>query len=60
MAIAFYVVLTVASGDDLIALKFSISLNAITWALRIGMLLLPPFVYMITYRFCIGLQRSDR
>lgn len=60
MAIAFYVVLTVASGDDLIALKFSISLNAITWALRIGMLLLPPLVYVITYRFCIGLQRSDR
>ena len=60
MAIAFYVVLTVASADDLIALKFAISLNAITWALRIGMLLLPPFVYLVTYRFCIGLQRSDR
>jgi len=54
------VVLTIASADDLIALKFDISLNAITWALRIGMLLLPPVVYAVTYRFCIGLQRSDR
>jgi len=60
MAITFYVVLTIASADDLIALKFDISLNAITWALRIGMLLLPPVVYAVTYRFCIGLQRSDR
>jgi len=60
MAITFYVVLTIASADDLIALKFDISLNAITWALRISMLLLPPFVYLVTYRFCIGLQRSDR
>ena len=59
MAIAFYVILTIASGDDLIALKFDISLNAITWFLRIAMLLVPPIVFLISYRFCLGLQRSD-
>ena len=60
MAITFYVVLTVASADDLIALKFSLSINAATWALRIALIVLPPLLYFITYRWCIGLQRSDR
>ncbi|KAF0842488.1 cytochrome bc1 complex cytochrome b subunit [Nocardia caishijiensis] len=60
MAIAFYVVLTLSCVNDIIALKFDISLNATTWIGRIGLLLLPPLAYFITYRFCIGLQRSDR
>ncbi|MFJ2668649.1 cytochrome bc complex cytochrome b subunit [Nocardia fluminea] len=60
MAIAFYVVLTLSCVNDIIALKFDISLNATTWIGRIGVLLLPPIAYFFTYRFCIGLQRSDR
>jgi ubiquinol-cytochrome c reductase cytochrome b subunit len=59
-AIAFYLWLLLASGNDIIANKFSISLNALTWAGRIGLLLLPPLTYWATYRFCVGLQRSDR
>ncbi|MDR3664854.1 MAG: cytochrome bc complex cytochrome b subunit [Mycobacterium sp.] len=60
MAIAFYMVLTLAAMNDIIALKFDISLNATTWIGRIGMIVLPAFVYYITYRWCVGLQRSDR
>ena len=60
MAIAFYMVLTLAAMNDIIAFKFHMSLNATTWIGRIGMVILPPFVYFITYRWCIGLQRSDR
>jgi ubiquinol-cytochrome c reductase cytochrome b subunit len=60
MAIAFYMVLTLAAMNDIIALKFHISLNATTWTGRIGMVVLPAVVYYITYRWCIGLQRSDR
>jgi ubiquinol-cytochrome c reductase cytochrome b subunit len=60
MAISFYMVLTLAAMNDIIALKFHISLNATTWIGRIGMVVLPPFIYFITYRWCIGLQRSDR
>lgn len=60
MAITFYVILTLSCINDIIALKFDISLNATTWIGRIGVLLLPPLAYFITYRFCIGLQRSDR
>jgi ubiquinol-cytochrome c reductase cytochrome b subunit len=60
MAIAFYMVLTLAAMNDVIALKFHISLNATTWIGRIGMVVLPAIVYYITYRWCVGLQRSDR
>ena len=60
MAIAFYMVLTLSSINDIIAYKFHISLNATTWIGRIGMIVLPPIVYFITYRWCVGLQRSDR
>jgi ubiquinol-cytochrome c reductase cytochrome b subunit len=60
MAIAFYMVLTMSAMNDIIALKFHISLNATTWIGRIGMVVLPPIVYFIAYRWAIGLQRSDR
>ena len=60
MAIAFYMVLTYSAMNDIIALKFHISLNATTWIGRIGMLVLPPIVYFIAYRWAVALQRSDR
>ncbi|WP_458689977.1 cytochrome bc1 complex cytochrome b subunit [Nocardia tengchongensis] len=60
MAIAFYMVLTLACVNDIISLKFDISLNATTWFFRIALLLAPPIAYFAAYRFCIGLQRSDR
>ncbi|MGW5310569.1 cytochrome bc1 complex cytochrome b subunit [Nocardia thailandica] len=60
MAIAFYVVLTLSCVNDILALKFDISLNATTWMGRIGILIVPPIAYFVAYRFCIGLQRSDR
>ncbi|WP_162830239.1 cytochrome b, partial [Amycolatopsis palatopharyngis] len=59
MAIAFFVVIELSGFNDAIALLFNISLNAMTWAGRIGALLLPPLAYFITYRICVGLQRAD-
>ena len=60
MAITFYVILVLMGANDLIAYHFSISLNATTWAGRIGLIVLPPLVYFATYRLCLGLQRADR
>ncbi|WP_375492469.1 cytochrome bc complex cytochrome b subunit [uncultured Jatrophihabitans sp.] len=60
MAIAFYVVLFLSGGNDLIAKAFDISLNAMTWAGRIGLLVVPPLAYLVAYRVCLGLQRHDR
>jgi ubiquinol-cytochrome c reductase cytochrome b subunit len=60
MAIAFYVVLLVSSSNDWFAFFFDVSLNATTWMGRIGLLVLPPLAYWVSYRVCLGLQRSDR
>jgi ubiquinol-cytochrome c reductase cytochrome b subunit len=60
MAIGFYSVLLISGGNDVIADKLDISLNAMTWAGRIGVLLVPPLAYFIAYRICLGLQQHDR
>jgi ubiquinol-cytochrome c reductase cytochrome b subunit len=60
MAIAFYMVLTLSAMNDVLAMKFHISLNATTWIGRIGMVILPPLVYFVAYRWAVALQRSDR
>jgi ubiquinol-cytochrome c reductase cytochrome b subunit len=60
MALSFYIVLWISGGNDVIADKFDISLNAMTWFGRIGMIVIPPIVYALTYRLCLGLERHDR
>ena len=60
MAITFFMVSLLSAANDVLAEKFDISLNATTWIGRIGLLVLPPLAYAITYRLCLGLQRSDR
>ncbi|MEO3747395.1 ubiquinol-cytochrome c reductase cytochrome b subunit [Plantactinospora sp. B5E13] len=60
MAVTFWVVLTLSGANDVIADKFFISLNAMTWAGRIGLIILPPLAYYVTYRICLGLQQHDR
>jgi ubiquinol-cytochrome c reductase cytochrome b subunit len=60
MAVTFYVWLLILGANDIFAFFFDISLNATIWAGRIGLLVLPPLAYVITYRVCIGLQHADR
>jgi ubiquinol-cytochrome c reductase cytochrome b subunit len=60
MALAFYLVLFLSGGNDIIAKAFDISLNAMTWGGRIVLLILPPIAYLVAYRVCLGLQRHDR
>ncbi|BCJ45256.1 ubiquinol-cytochrome c reductase cytochrome b subunit [Actinoplanes ianthinogenes] len=60
MALAFFLVATISGGNDVIADKFHISLNAMTWAGRIGLLILPPLAYYVSVRICFGLQQHDR
>jgi ubiquinol-cytochrome c reductase cytochrome b subunit len=60
MAITFFMVSLLSAANDVLADKFDISLNATTWMGRVGLLVLPPLAYAITYRLCLGLQRSDR
>jgi ubiquinol-cytochrome c reductase cytochrome b subunit len=60
MALAFFFVIEASGFNDIIADTFDISLNATTWAGRIGVLVLPPLAYFLSYRLCLGLQRADR
>jgi ubiquinol-cytochrome c reductase cytochrome b subunit len=60
MALTFYGVLMLSGGNDVFADKFDVSLNAMTWFGRLGVMLLPPIVYVLTYRICLGLQMHDR
>jgi ubiquinol-cytochrome c reductase cytochrome b subunit len=60
MGLSFYVWLWLIGGNDLWSKAYSISLNATTWIGRIGLVIVPPLVYWVTYRICLGLQQHDR
>ncbi|MCU1586597.1 MAG: qcrB [Frankiales bacterium] len=59
MAISFYVILLLAGGNDIIASVFHVSINEITYTLRVAIFLVPPLVYLATKRFCLSLQGAD-
>jgi ubiquinol-cytochrome c reductase cytochrome b subunit len=49
----------VAGGNDLIATQFHVSLNSVTYFMRVAVFVGPVIAFMIAKRICIGLQRSD-
>jgi ubiquinol-cytochrome c reductase cytochrome b subunit len=55
-----YGLLWIAGGNDIIALKFHLSLNHVTWFMRFAVFIGPVIAYLLTKRICIGLQRADR
>ena len=58
--ISLYLLLLAGGGNDLFATHFHLSINAITWTIRIGFFVVPVVVFFITKRICLGLQRRDR
>ncbi len=58
--LTFFVVLFLAGGNDVLAARFGISVNAITWALRIMVLTLPPLTFLLAWRLCKELQARER
>jgi len=59
MAISFYLILFFAAGNDLIAIKLGLSINAITRSLQVLIIVVPPLAYWVTKRICMSLQRRD-
>ncbi|WP_225840386.1 cytochrome bc complex cytochrome b subunit [Streptomyces sp. NK08204] len=57
---ALYLVLFFGGANDVLAEKFHLSVNSITWVVRIGVFVIPALAYVITYRICLGLQLRDR
>ncbi|UFU01643.1 ubiquinol-cytochrome c reductase cytochrome b subunit [Ruania suaedae] len=56
---AFFV-LVAAGSNDIMATHFHLSLNAITWAFRVLIFVLPVVSFVVTKRICLSLQRKDR
>ncbi len=59
-AMTAYAMLWLAGGNDLIAITFDVSLNAVTYVLRVLVFVAPVIAFLLTKRICIGLQRSDQ
>ncbi|TJZ44484.1 cytochrome bc complex cytochrome b subunit [Streptomyces piniterrae] len=59
-AISFYAVLLLAGGNDVVAFIFDLSINALTWVLRVAVLVVPPLAFVVTKWLCLALQHRDR
>ncbi|WP_324785914.1 ubiquinol-cytochrome c reductase cytochrome b subunit [Streptomyces sp. H51] len=59
-AVAWYAVLLMAGGNDVLTVWFGISVNALTWIFRVAVFVLPVLSFLVTKRVCLALQRHDR
>ncbi|MFF8292035.1 cytochrome bc complex cytochrome b subunit [Streptomyces sp. NPDC016309] len=55
-----YMVMLLGGGNDIFATHFHMSLNAITWFVRIAFFVGPVIAFLVTKRICLGLQRRDK
>jgi ubiquinol-cytochrome c reductase cytochrome b subunit len=55
----FYGLAWAAGGNDIIAIKLHLSINQITYFMRVMVFLGPVIAFIITKRWCISLQRHD-
>ncbi|WP_418956627.1 cytochrome b [Streptomyces tritici] len=57
--ITAYMIMLVGGGNDLWATHFHLSINSITWFVRIAFFVGPVIAFIVTKRICLGLQRRD-
>ena len=60
MAVTFYTLLWIGGANDLIAVRFGLSFNEITWFLRVAVIIGPPIAFAVTKRVALALQQHDR
>ncbi|WP_413756747.1 cytochrome b [Streptomyces sp. MMBL 11-3] len=58
--LSLYGVLLIGGGNDIIATHLHLSINSITWFVRIAVFVVPVLAFVVTKRVCLGLQRRDR
>jgi ubiquinol-cytochrome c reductase cytochrome b subunit len=58
--LALYAVLLIGGGNDIVATHLHLSINSITWFVRISFFAAPVVAFLVTKRVCMGLQRRDR
>lgn len=59
-AMTCYGMFWIGGGNDIIATIFDVSLNSVTYFLRVAVFVAPVLAFLITKRICIGLQRADQ
>ena len=57
-AAAFYLVIFLAGGNDVLAQRLQLSVNAMTKALQVALFFGPALAYFVTYRVCKELRDS--
>ncbi|WP_367323885.1 cytochrome bc complex cytochrome b subunit [Streptomyces sp. HUAS ZL42] len=58
--LSLYAVLLIGGGNDIVATHLHLSINAITWFVRIAVFVAPVITFFVTKRICLALQRRDR
>ncbi|NUP18752.1 MAG: cytochrome bc complex cytochrome b subunit [Streptomyces sp.] len=58
--LSLYAVLLIGGGNDVVATHLHLSINVITWFVRIAVFVAPVVTFTVTKRICLGLQRRDR
>jgi len=58
-AILYVMLLTLAGGNDVLALTFNVPIEAMVWFLRVALFVVPVLGGLVTYRVCSELQSSD-
>ncbi|MBB5928539.1 cytochrome bc1 complex cytochrome b subunit [Streptomyces echinatus] len=56
----FYGVLLLAGGNDIIALTFRVSVNALTWVFRVALVVAPVLAFLVTRWLCRALTAAER
>ena len=59
-ALTAYGVLLLAGAQDVIAFALDVPLPALTWALRVGLVVFPVVAFWVTGRLCLAAQARDR
>ncbi|MGW2712147.1 cytochrome bc1 complex cytochrome b subunit [Streptomyces sp. NPDC001356] len=58
--LSVYLVALVGAANDLIATHWRVSVESVTWTVRIGLFVVPVLAFFVTKRVALGLQRQDR
>jgi ubiquinol-cytochrome c reductase cytochrome b subunit len=57
--ISLYLVLLAGGGNDIVATRLHLSINTVTWAVRVAVFAVPALAFVVTRRICLGLQLRD-
>jgi ubiquinol-cytochrome c reductase cytochrome b subunit len=58
--VAFYIVLMIGGGNDVIAYNFDLSINTMIRILQVSLFVVPIVTFIVTKRIALSLQRRDR